>query len=111
MSIDYGIWHTEKRLSKEEGLSIFLQLIDGEASTVQSHPAIDNFYAEITRLYPEDAATSPWSCPIQNGNGGVVITCTGSRLDEIEPVIKRLATKHGLVMIDSESEQIRHPDE
>ena len=85
MSCDYGVWHSETSLTKEEAAQIYLALCEQWPFLEGENAAIRDFYDELTRRWPEidtvpeeklgDHDYCPWSCEICHSGMAVVTAC------------------------------------
>jgi hypothetical protein len=121
MSCDFAVWHTSRRLNNDEADRLYGELCDGITAGVFPHPAIDQFYSELTARYPEiddvpedrvdDMDYSPWSCSMDRSPGHLIISCIWSKADEVSRLIRELARKHGLSVFDPQMGKIFYPDD
>jgi hypothetical protein len=120
MSCDFGVWYPHKRLSNSEAGLLYARLCDGEFGLVQSHPAIDKFYNELTTLHPEIDSISedriddhdycPWSCALDRSPGHVIMACVWSKAEYVYTVVHEIALKNGLAVYDPQSDRITYPN-
>jgi hypothetical protein len=120
MSFDLGVWYPQARTGNEEAGKLYLRLCDGDSSGVMPHPAIKEFYAELTARYPElgtipaekieDHDHCPWSCKLDHSSGHVILSCVWPKATEVGRVVKDLARKHGLAIYDPQSDVVTYPD-
>jgi hypothetical protein len=121
MSFDLGVWYPHERLTNAEAGNLYVSLCDGTAEPRKPHPAIDNFYHELTAKHPEiddvpedrigDFEFSPWSCSFDRSPGHLIMSCVWPKADYVDALVKQLARKHGLAVYDSQSERIFYPDD
>jgi hypothetical protein len=121
MSCDYSVWHPTTRLTSEEAGKLHLRLCDGDTSGVAPHPGIDLFYKELTAQHPEIDDISedqldnldlcPWSIAFDRSDRHVIMCCVWSKADYAGNLVSNLASKHGLVFYDPQSEKIIYPNE
>lgn len=114
MSHDVCVWYPHRKLTKDEAAALFLQLIEGDTSGVQSHASLDAFYKELTSLHPEidddPSEECPWAMEFERSPGHILMSVSWSRAEEMFEVICELATKHGLAVIETEQENPIYPD-
>ena len=120
MSFDLGVWFPHKRISVREAGNLYASLCEGDTSGVQSHPAIEAFYAELTAQHPEidsipedridDHDYCPWSCALDKSDAHVIMPCVWSKADYVHRYVHALGAKHGLAVFDPQSETITYPD-
>lgn len=120
MSFDLGVWFPQKRISNREASELYARLCDGDITSVTPHPAIDAFYAELTKRYPEidtipeervgDYDYCPWSCSLDHSPSHVIMACVWSRAKYVEELVENLARKHGLAVFDPQSDEVTYPD-
>ena len=120
MSFDLGVWYPGKRITNEEATKLYVSLCDGDSADVVPHPAIDAFYAELTRKHPEidtipeekidDHDYCPWSCNLDHSPSYVIMSCVWSKATYVHQLVKELARKHGLALYDPQSEEVIYPD-
>lgn len=118
MSCDFGIWSTNDINNKQAG-EIYLRLCEGNSSEIPPNPAIDAFYNELTAKHPEiddvpedqidNTEFCPWSVAFDRSPGHLIICCVWSKAEYVENLIRELATKHGLLMYDPQSEKVYLP--
>jgi len=53
LSCDFAVWYPYKEPTNVEAEALYKQLCDGRSNLVTPHPAIEDFYREITSLHPE----------------------------------------------------------
>ena len=120
MSCDYGVWYSETRLTNKEAAKIYVALCEQWPFLEGEHPAVRDFYDELTRRWPEidtvpderigDKDYCPWSCEISHSGIAVVTACVWSMADKVGAFIQELAIKHKLVFFDPQSERVLLPD-
>jgi len=120
MSFDLGVWYPQKRISNEEASELYLRLCDGHSSGVVPHPAVDEFYAELTAQHPEidtipeeridDHDYCPWSCKLDHSPGHVIMSCVWSKATDVHRLAQSLARKYGLAIYDPQSDVVTYPD-
>jgi hypothetical protein len=120
MSFDLGVWYPQKRIGNKEASELYARLCDGDTSGVEPHPAIDEFYAELTARHPEidtipeekidDHDYCPWSCKLDHSPGHVIMSCVWSKATYVHKLVQNLARKHGLAIYDPQSDVVTHPD-
>lgn len=121
MSCDYSVWHTTLRLSAAEAGKLHVRLCEGDTSEVAPHPGIDSFYKELTAQHPEiddvpedqldNKDLCPWSVAFDRSDGHIIMCCIWPKADYVGSLVSRLATKHGLVFYDPQSERVTYPGE
>lgn len=121
MSCDFGVWFPYERLSDREARALYIRLCNGDASGVQPHPAIEDFYAELIEKHPEintvpedrldDFDYCPWSCTLDHSPGHLIMACVWSKAEYVEGLVHELAQKHGLAVYDPQSDRITYPEE
>jgi len=120
MSFDLGVWYPQKRIGNKEARELYARLCDNDSGGVVPHPAIDEFYAELTATHPEidtippeklgDHDYCPWSCKLDHSPGHVVMCCVWSKATYVHRLVQDLARKHGLAFYDSQSDVVTYPD-
>jgi hypothetical protein len=120
MSCDFGVWFPYQRLSDCEAGELYAHLCEGDTSGMQSHPAVDAFYAELTARHPEidtipeeridDVDYCPWSCALDHSPAYVIMPCVWSQASNVYRYVHDLARKHGLAVFDPQSSHITYPD-
>lgn len=110
MSVDLGVFHTRRAHSDEDAGERYLALCgeDDPGAWIEPDPCIDAFYDELTGIFPDDGtAADPWSAsPLDRSGGHVIMNMPASKAREIEPVVRELAEKHGLVCFDPQCGKI-----
>lgn len=120
MSFDLGVWYPQKRICDEEARELYVRLCDGDTSGVVPHPALDEFYAELTARHPEidtipegkigDHDYCPWSCKLDHSPGHVIMSCVWSQATYVHQLAQSLARKYGLALYDPQADEILYPD-
>jgi predicted nucleic acid-binding protein len=120
MSFDLGVWYPHKRIGNKEARELYTRLCDGNRSGVVPHPAVDEFYAELTAKHPEidtipeekidDHDYCPWSCQLDHSPGHVIMSCVWSKATFVDRLVQSLARKHGLAIYDPQSDEVTYPD-
>ena len=121
MSFDIGVWFPHRRLSAQQAGILYASLCGGDTSVVQSHPAVEAFYAELTAKHPEidsipedridDHDYCPWSYALDKSDAHVIMSCVWSKADYVGQHVHALGAKHGLAVYDPQFERITYPDE
>jgi hypothetical protein len=85
MSFDLGVWYPQKRIGNTEARELYARRCDNDNSGVVPHPAVDEFYAELTASHPEIDTIPreridlhdycPWSCKLDHSPGHVIMSC------------------------------------
>jgi hypothetical protein len=123
MSFDLAVWkHDDDNIlpSDLEAGRIYVQLCNVEAGGGRVTPAIQEFYLELTRRYPEidtapeeEVDNCPWSVRLNRSGHHVIMSAVWSRAEEITSFVLGLAKKYGLILFDPQRDQIlwpsRHP--
>jgi hypothetical protein len=119
MSCDFGVWYSEKALTKKEAGAIYVSLCEHWPFLEGENPAVAAFYDELTRRWPEidkipeekidDHDYCPWSCALDHSGMAVVMPCVWPKADAVEVFVKELAQKHKLVLYDPQSERVYLP--
>jgi len=120
MSFDLGVWYPQKRIGNKEAGELYVRLCEGDRSGVVPHPAVDEFYAELTAKRPEidkvpeekidDHDYSPWSCKLDRSPGHVIMSCVWPKATDVHRFVQNLAHKHGLALYDPQSDVVTYPD-
>lgn len=120
MSFDLGVWYPQKLIGNEQAGELYARLCDGDTSGVVPHPAVDEFYAELTSRHPEidtipvekagDHNYSPWSCELDRSPGHVIMSCVWPQATYVYKLVEKLAREHGLAIYDPQSNRITYPD-
>jgi hypothetical protein len=120
MSYDLGVWYPHKRFNDKEAGRLYTRLCEGDSSGVVAHPAIDDFYKELTALHPEidtipeervgDFEHCPWSCALDRSPGHLIMACVWSKATYVHTLVEDLARKHGLAVYDPQSDRLTYPD-
>jgi predicted nucleic acid-binding protein len=120
MSFDLGVWYPQKRIGNKEARELYARLCDSDASGVVPHPAINEFYAELTARHPEldtiregkieDRDHCPWSCKLDRSPGHVIMSCVWSKAKDVHRLVQDLAHKHGLAVYDPQADIVTYPD-
>jgi hypothetical protein len=121
MSFDLGVWYPHERLTNAAAGNLYGSLCEGTSESPKPHPAVDNFYHELTAKHPEiddvpddrigDFEFSPWSCTFDRSPGHIIMSCVWPQADYVDALVKELARKHGLAVYDPQSERIFYPDD
>jgi hypothetical protein len=120
MSFDLGVWYPQKRIGNTEARELYARLCDNDNSGVLPHPAVDEFYAELTASHPEIDTIPreridlhdycPWSCKLDHSPGHVIMSCVWSKATYVGQLVESLARKHGLAVYDPQSDRVTYPD-
>jgi hypothetical protein len=120
MSFDLGVWYPHKRIRNKEAGKLYARLCDSDPSGLVAHPAIDEFYAELTAKHPEidtipeekidDHDYCPWSCALDHSPSHVILSCVWPKATYVHQLVQDLAHKHGLAVYDPQSDVVTYPD-
>jgi hypothetical protein len=120
MSFDLCVWYPQGRIGNKEAGELYARLCDSDASGVVPHPAIDEFYGELTARHPEidtipeeridDHDHCPWSCKLDHSPGHVIMSCVWSNATYVHQLVQDLARKRGLAIYDPQSDVVTYPD-
>lgn len=104
MSYDLCVFYTNRPHTDREAGERHLALCRAEDRRlwIEPDPRVAAFYRELTARFPDDASgENPWSgSPLDRSEGHVVMSMPYRSAREIEPVVIRLAERHGLVCFD-----------
>ena len=113
MSFDLAVWHAESQPTNEEAAAIYLELCENWPYLQGDHPSVAAFYQELTQRWPEidtvpedrvgDFDYCPWSCALSHSGMAVVMSCVWPKADEVAAFVRELASRHGLVLFDPQS--------
>jgi hypothetical protein len=108
MTFDGGIWHSEVSVSSGEASRIYAGMCRGETAGrgVTPNPAIDAFYEELIANWPEIESI----CKLQRSASYVIFSCNWSLAREVHVLFQHMATRHGLIFFDPQSEEVYLPD-
>ena len=119
MSCDFGVWFPSQQLDSSAAGELYGSLCQGDTSGVEPSSAIDAFFLELTSIHPEiddvpeeavgDMDRCPWSIAFDRSPGHLIMCCVWSKAEYVEALIKRLASKHGLVVYDPQASAITYP--
>ena len=116
MSFDLGVFHVDSPISSSEAAEIYVQLCEGNVDVVNPSENIDSFVQELTSQYPqiddysdEDVDDCPWSTSFDISDGSVVMPMVWSRVEEVAPVVMRLAAKYDLACYDPQEDRVILP--
>lgn len=120
MSCDFAVWYARTRPSAEEAQALYGKLCEGDVSGVEPHPGIDAFYAALTSKHPEiddvpeervdDTDLCPWSVAFDRSPGHLIMCSVWSKANYVEGLIRQLASEHGLVVYDPQSQVVHCPE-
>jgi hypothetical protein len=117
LSFDLCIVHLNDALTYEQARDLYWRLCDGDWAPAESIPAVALFYGELTALYPEidetpesEISACPWTCRHDKSGKHVIVAIRWDRVEEVVPVVKRLAKKYGLACLDPQNQLIDLPD-
>jgi hypothetical protein len=110
MSYDLGFWKQEGIPSVTDAARVDAALVDGDVGGVpSSDDPLGAFYGEILERYPdltlENVDESPWSTPVWRTGEGVICSFAHSRHAEVSGFLLDLASRHGLVCFDPQSQR------
>jgi hypothetical protein len=111
-----GVW--DKQLGISEG--IFLKLCEGGWVPEGESHALNEFYKELIRRWPEldsipeervgDFALCPWSTgPLERSGMHMIINCVWPKADDVCAYVMELAEKYDLVLYDPQEGAFRLP--
>lgn len=120
MSFDLAVWYPQKRIGNKEAGELYARLCDSDTTGLVPHPAIDEFYAELTTRHPEidtipeekidDHDYCPWSCKLDRSPGHLIMSCVWSKATDVHRLVQNLARKRGLAIYDPQSDVVTYPD-
>jgi hypothetical protein len=121
MSFDLGVWHSERRLTRDEAAAIYVQLCENWPYLDGENSALGAFYDELTRRWPEigtvpddrvdDLDYCPWSCAISHSGIAVVMSCVWPKSEEVASFAHELADRHRLVVFDPQANAVHLPED
>ena len=112
MSFDLGVW--DKQLGTTA--DIYLKLCESQLTPEGSSQALNDFYEELTRRWPEldtipedrvgDFDYCPWSCAIDRSGMHVIASCVWPKAQDVAVYVGKLAAERGLVLYDPQGDDI-----
>jgi hypothetical protein len=113
VSFDLSFWYEDVPSTSERAAEIYDRLTDGEDGVVPSAPALIDFFAEVIATFgdltEENMEESPWTSPLYRTTECVIANLAYSRSEEVAPVLRRLASKHGLTVYDPQNREVHPP--
>ncbi|MET0493765.1 MAG: hypothetical protein ABW000_11620 [Actinoplanes sp.] len=113
MSFDLSFWHEDGQSTPDHAADIYERLTDGEEGVVPRVPAIDDFLADVVAVFGDlteaNIDESPWTSPLYHNPECVIANLAHSRSEEVAPVLRRLASKHGLTTYDPQNREVYPP--
>lgn len=113
MSFDLSFWHEDVQSTPDQAAEIYDRLTDGEDGVVPSVPAIDEFFVEVVAVFgdltEENIDESPWTSPLYRTPECVIANLAHSRSEEVAPVLRSIASKHGLTTYDPQNREVYPP--
>jgi hypothetical protein len=117
VSFDLGVWHSDKALSVDEARELYVKLCQQTWIPTEEHPAVQAFYEELCRAYPEvdtlpedQLDDCPWSCAHDRSGLHVIITMSyGKKLSTVAKFVVDLAEQHGLLCYDPQGPNVYLP--
>jgi hypothetical protein len=102
MSFDLAVWYEPQPISEAQASATYLALCDADESPAPARPEVAGFHRELTGRFPDldtaaDVDASPWTCRLGITADAVLMTIAWSRADEVKPIVRELAARHGLV--------------
>ena len=114
MNFDLGIWQAEGPLSAAEASRIYASFCRAEtpARVVRNSPAVNAFYADLIAKWPEtgNKELCPWSGPLHHSASHVLLSCVWSKAENVLLQVAEVASRHGLVVFDPQSEEVYLPE-
>jgi hypothetical protein len=121
MSYDLAVWYPSRVLSDKEALEQYYELCDENIAGLEPHPAIEDFYQELSSVHPEidnvpedkfgDFDFSPWSVAHDRSDCHILMACVWSHADYVHDLVLKLAKKHGLAVSDPQLTKIHYPSD
>jgi hypothetical protein len=117
VSFDLGVWHSDKALSVEEAGELYMKLCEQTWIPIEEHLAVESFYRELCRTYPEidtfsadEVDDCPWSCAHDRSGFHVLIAMSyGDRTTAVAQFVVDLAKKHDLICYDPQGPDVYLP--
>jgi hypothetical protein len=117
MSYDLAVFYPgSRRLSDEEAMVLYEKLCEDEDESLTPHDSVDAFYEELYSIHPEiddvseeDLDDCPWSVAHDRYPTHVMMSCIFPQAEQIDDLIRRLARKHGLAVLNPQSGSIIYP--
>jgi hypothetical protein len=117
MSFDLAVWHSDTPLSANEAQSLYLKLCNQEWIPTEENAAVEAFYQELCRTYPEidtlpedQVDDCPWSCAHDRSGLHIIMSMSwGKRTDKVALLIIELARRNGLVCFDPQGPDVYLP--
>ena len=117
MSFDLGVWHSDKALSVKEAGELYVKLCELEWTPTEESPAVNAFYKELCRAYPEidtlpddQVDDCPWSCAHDRSGLHVIVAMSwGEKTTPVAQFVVDLAEKCGLVCYDPQGPDVYLP--
>lgn len=119
MSCDFAVWHPSRLLTSRQAGELYTTLCDGDLSGVVAHPSVGSFYADVTAKHPEidaipedrigDFDYCPWSIAFDRSPAHLIMCCVWPKAEYVGDLLLQLASSHGLVIYDPQSERVHFP--
>lgn len=116
MSYDLAVWYSTQPITTQEAAAIYGRLGTETVNDVEHHPGVNSFVEELTAQYPQiddwaddDIDDCPWNDAFDQSPGYVVMCISFSRVNEIVPMVQKLAAKHDLVCFNPQWPCVVYP--
>jgi hypothetical protein len=110
MSFDLCILGSDVPLTYDAALAIYFKLCAGDQIRTKALSSVEAFGKELDKLYPDidslpesEIDASPWSSGHDRSVSHLIVAIRWNRVEELEPIITRLARKHGLYCLDPQN--------
>lgn len=114
MNFDLGVWESNGPTSAAEASRTYASFCRGETPprVVQNSRAVEAFYDDLLTKWTETTSRdiSPWAAPPHYSPSHVLMFCNWSKAEAVFPFIAALASAHGLILFDPQSEEVYLPE-
>jgi hypothetical protein len=114
MSYDLVIWEGDRPADNNAAAArfdvLYERYLESEEIAEPPSPRIQAYVEALVGRYPDDGLDSPWAAPsgLDDASGPIVyLLMSYSQADELSEHAAQLASTHGLVCFDPQTESLR----
>lgn len=107
MSFDLAAWYEPSPITTNQAIERYLGFVE-EDIAVEPPARLVAFERDLMAEYPQ-GEDSPWSVEPAVTDSAVFMSVVWSRANEFVEYARALADRHGLVLVDLQDHEVRHP--